>query len=70
MGRDSRERKDDREMGDCRGGCSGLEEEAGKDGLCVDDRAVGERRKMRAGLLLSRLQGEPKEVRGWSWLFG
>ena len=39
-------------------------------GLCVDDRAVGEGRKMRDGLLLSRLQGELKEVRGWSWIFG
>jgi len=39
-------------------------------GLCVDDRAVGEGRKIRAGLLLSRLQGELKEVRGWSWFFG
>ena len=48
---------------------SGLGEEAGKDGLCVDDRAVGEGRKMSTGLLLSRLQGEPKEVRGWSWFF-
>jgi len=42
-------------------------EETGKDGLCVDDQAMGEGRKRRAEVAgLGEMEQRPASV-GWSW---